>query len=144
MKRRRAREFALQILFQIDVTNSDYSDDLLEDFWKSTRENVDVKEFTRDIVFGTTRHIDTIDKVIKEWAEHWSMERMAIVDRSILRAAVYELLYRPDIPRTVIINEAIEIAKKYSTEDSASFINGILDKIQTADVKNHNAKNNNE
>ena len=130
MKRRRAREYALQILFQLDVTNSAFSNDLFEDFWDDIKENDDVKEFAKAIVIGTTKNIEHIDEIIKKTTEHWSIERMAIVDRSILRTAVYELLYRSDIPPKVIINEAIEISKKYSTEDSASFINGILDKIQ--------------
>jgi N utilization substance protein B len=135
MKRRRAREFALQILFQLDVTNSEHNDELFEDFWESISEDDDVKEFTHDIVVGTGKHLDAIDKVIREKAENWTIERMPIVDRSILRASVYEIMYRKDIPRTVIINEAIEIAKKYSTEDSASFINGILDKIHASNSK---------
>lgn len=130
MKRRRAREYALQILFQLDVTNSKLNDDLFENFWKDIKENDDVKEFANNIVIGTRKNITTIDKSIKKSAEHWSIERMAIVDRNILRAATYELLYRPDIPPSVIINEALEISKKYSSEDSSSFINGILDKIQ--------------
>jgi N utilization substance protein B len=130
MKRRRAREYALQILFQLDVTNNEFSNDLFEDFWENIKEDEDIKQFSKALVIGTTKNIEKIDEIIKKTTEHWSIERMAIVDRSILRTAVYELLYRSDIPPTVIINEAIEISKKYSTEDSASFINGILDKIQ--------------
>jgi N utilization substance protein B len=130
MKRRRAREYALQLLFQIDVTNTEFSDEVFEDFWEGIKEDNDIKEFTRDIVMGACKNLDKIDAIISKTARHWTIERMAIVDRSILRAATYELLYRADIPRKVIINEAIEISKKYSTEDSASFINGILDKIQ--------------
>jgi N utilization substance protein B len=130
MKRRRAREYALQILFQLDVTDSKSNDNLFKDFWESINEEDDVKKFADDIVRGTRENIDTIDEIIKKAAEHWTIDRMAVVDRNILRAATYELLYRPDIPPSVIINEAIEISKKYSTEDSASFINGILDKIQ--------------
>jgi N utilization substance protein B len=135
MKRRRAREYALQLLFQIDVTNTEFSDELFEDFWEGIKEDNDIKEFTRDLVVGTRKNLEEIDRIISETAKNWTIERMAIVDRSILRAATYELLYRADIPRKVIINEAIEISKKYSTEDSASFINGILDKIQRDNVK---------
>jgi len=129
MKRRRAREYALQILFQLDVTDSKSNDNLFEDFWENINEEDDVKEFAKDIVRGTRENIDTIDEIIKKAAEHWTIDRMAVVDRNILRAATYELLYRPDIPPSVTINEAIDISKKYSTEDSSSFINGILDKI---------------
>ena len=130
MKRRRAREYALQMLFQLDVTKNKISQDVLQDFWKNIKvDDEDVREFADDIVVGTREHIDEIDRVITGTAEHWSIDRIAIVDRNILRVATYELLYRHDIPPPVIMNEAIEIAKKFSTEDSASFINGILDKI---------------
>ncbi len=136
MKRRRAREYALQILFQLDVTNSEFSSDVLKAFWENTKEeDEDVREFTDDIVVGTRENIDQIDNEINITAEHWSVNRIAIVDRNILRAAAYELLYRADIPPSVVINEAIEISKKYSTGDSASFINGILDKIQKSKCK---------
>lgn len=135
MKRRRAREYALQLLFQLNLTGDELSEELLRDFWEGNDEETDVKDFTYSIVQGTREHIEVIDKIIDNAAEHWSMDRMAVVDRNILRAAAYELFYRPDIPPSVSINEAIEIAKKYSTEESASFINGILDKIQKSKVE---------
>lgn len=134
MKRRRAREYALQVLFQLDVTNNKFTDEALKNFWKNIKEDDDVKEFANDIVIGTRENIDSIDKIIKKTAEHWAIDRIAVVDRNILRAATYELLYRPDIPPSVVMNEAIEISKKFSTEDSASFINGILDKIQKSKI----------
>ncbi len=131
MKRRRAREYALQLLFQIDLTGNDLSEELLQEFWEGIIEDDDeVKNFTYNIVNGTTENIAKIDEIIKKAAEHWSISRMAVIDRNILRAATYELFFSPDIPPSVAINEAIEISKKYSTEDSSSFINGILDKIQ--------------
>jgi N utilization substance protein B len=130
MKRRRAREYALQLLFQLNVTGDALNDDLLNEFWEGSDEEPDIKEFTLDIVRGTIKHLEEIDTVIKEAAEHWSIDRMAVVDRNILRASTYELLHRPDIPSSVTINEAIEVSKKFSSEDSASFINGILDKIK--------------
>jgi transcription antitermination factor NusB len=129
MKRRRSREYALQILFQLDLTGSELNEDIWNEFWKGNDEDDDVKEFTRDIVASTKKHIAEIDEAIKKAAEHWSITRMAVIDRNILRAAAYELLYRKDIPPSVVMNEALEIAKKYSTEESAPFINGILDKI---------------
>ena len=137
MKRRRAREYALQVLFQLDVTNNKFTDEVLKNFWKNIKEDDDVKEFANDIVIGTRENIDSIDKIIKKTAEHWAINRIAVVDRNILRAAAYELLYRSDIPPSVVMNEAIEISKKFSTEDSASFINGILDKIQKSKLKNY-------
>lgn len=130
MKRRRAREYALQLLFQLNLTGDELSEEVLRDFWEGNDEEADVKDFTHSIVQGTCEHINALDKIINNAAEHWSLDRMAVVDRNILRAAAYELFYRPDIPPSVSINEAIEIAKKYSTEESASFINGILDKIK--------------
>jgi len=129
MKRRRSREYALQILFQLDLTGSELNEDVWSEFWKGNDEDDDVKEFTRDIVASTKKHIIEIDEAIKKAAQHWSITRMAVIDRNILRAAAYELLYRKDIPPSVVMNEALEIAKKYSTEESAPFINGILDNI---------------
>lgn len=120
----------MQLLFQLNLTGDELSEEVLRDFWEGNDEEADVKDFTYSIVQGTREHIDAIDKIINNAAEHWSMDRMAVVDRNILRAAAYELFYRPDIPPSVSINEAIEIAKKYSTEESASFINGILDRIK--------------
>ncbi len=120
----------MQLLFQLDLTGSELNEEILKEFWEGNNEDSDIKEFTYSIVIGTRENLNTIDKIIKNTAEHWSIDRMAIVDRNILRAATYELFYRTDIPFTVTINEAIEISKKYSTEDSAAFINGILDKIQ--------------
>lgn len=129
MKRRRSREYALQILFQLELANTPLNDDLLMEFWKDINEPEDVKAFTYSIVTETLKNLDKIDTLIIKAAQHWSLERMAVIDRNILRAATYELSFREDIPPSVAINEAIEIAKKYSTEDSASFINGILDRI---------------
>jgi len=126
MKRRRAREYALQALFQFEFTGREPD---LAAFWKDKGEERDVVEFANSIVRGTIRSLPEIDAVIAETAENWMMERMAAVDRNILRAAVFELLYCPQVPPVVAINEAIEIAKKYSTAQAAAFINGILDKI---------------
>ena len=130
MKRRRAREYALQILFQLELAGTELNDDLLKAFWKGiNHEPDDLKEFTQIIVHETLANLDKIDETIKKAAKNWSLERMAAIDRNILRAATYELSFREDIPASVTINEALEIAKKFSTEESASFINGILDRI---------------
>jgi len=129
MKRRIARECALQLLFQYDFTHKIPDKRELTEFWSIRNEPEDIRNFSEEIFFGTLRHIDEIDRVISRIAEHWHLERMAAVDRNILRLATYELLYRPDIPIKVTINEAIEIAKKYSSEESPSFINGILDRV---------------
>lgn len=119
----------MQLLFQLDITKNKLNDKQFEGFWEDIREDNDIKEFADNLVSGTRENIAAIDETIKKAAEHWSIDRMAVIDRNILRFATYELLYRTDIPPLVTINEALEISKKYSTEDSASFINGILDKI---------------
>ncbi len=129
MKRRKAREYVLQFLFQSDFRDKNHRKNNLKQFWADKEKDPEVTKFASDIIEGTLSTLDEIDSVIKKAAEHWVLQRMAAVDRNILRFAVYELLYRKDIPPAVTINEAIEIAKKYSTSESASFINGILDKI---------------
>ncbi|GBE41759.1 hypothetical protein BMS3Bbin09_01667 [bacterium BMS3Bbin09] len=136
MKRRRSREYALQILFQLELTGAELNDDILIEFWKGIdNEPDDLKDFAHRIVRETLVNRDKIDEIIIKAAQNWSLERMAVIDRNILRAATYELFFRKDIPNSVAINEAIEIAKKFSTEESASFINGILDKIANKSKK---------
>ena len=129
MQRRKAREYVLQILFRLDFTEKRIDSKDLEEFWADKKEHLDVKNFTEDLVRGTLDQIDHIDTMIEKFTENWRLKRMAAVDRNILRFAVYELLYRKDIPPAVTINEALEIAKKFSSTESAPFINGILDKI---------------
>lgn len=141
MKRRDAREYALQFLYRIDfiIISAENSNktkgisnikDSLEVFWPDTAEkDPDIKAFAEDIILGTIKNLKEIDPLIQKIAEKWKISRMASIDRNILRFAAYELLFRKDIPAAVTINEAIEIAKKYSTAESAAFINGILDKI---------------
>ncbi|MBU0566615.1 transcription antitermination factor NusB, partial [bacterium] len=90
----------------------------------------EVKEFAKRLIEGTAKNIETIDELIKNQAKNWQFSRLAYVDRNILRFSIFELLYCPDIPKAVTINEAIELAKTYSTADSPKFINGILDKIK--------------
>lgn len=129
MKRRKAREYALQILFQVDFTKKRIDSKDLEEFWSGKKESRSVKEFTEDLVRGTLNSIDEIDAMIERVTENWLLKRMAAVDRNILRFAAYEILYRKDIPSAVTINEAIEIAKKFSSAESAPFINGVLDRL---------------
>lgn len=129
MKRRKAREYALQILFQADFTERTIDRKDLEDFWSEKKESRDVREFTEDLVKGTLNRLDEIDVMIEKVTEHWLLKRMAAVDRNILRFAAYEILFRGDIPSAVTINEAIEIAKKYSSKEAAPFLNGVLDRL---------------
>jgi N utilization substance protein B len=129
MKRRRAREYALQILFQLDVRKEKPSATVFKRFWEEHSPDDEVKTFTEEIVKGTHKNVEKINKQIHACAKNWSLDRMATVDRNVLRMAVYEILYRVDIPASVTINEAIEIAKKYGTDDSGAFVNGILDSV---------------
>lgn len=135
MKRRKAREYVLQFLYGIEFTeignlNSEELKDRLNRFWKATKEkDRDIKEFAAKIIIGTLANFQDIDLTIQSAAKNWKLDRMASIDRNILRFATYELIYEKDIPPAVTINEAIELAKIFSTLESASFINGILDKI---------------
>jgi len=135
MNRRKAREYALQMLFQHDFVGDRSGLEPAGDPWHDKKANEDLRKFARELVSGTLNHLEEIDRVVQEAAEHWKMERMAAVDRNILRFAVYEIMYRTDIPSAVTINEALEIAKKYSSLESVSFINGLLDKIAHAHGK---------
>lgn len=129
MNRRKAREYALQMLFQSEFAGKEKGITYPEDLLPPAKEKEGMKKFVEDLVTGTTRNIGEIDRVIQETAENWDLNRMAAVDRNILRLAIYEILYRDDIPPAVTINEALEIAKKFSSLESVPFINGLLDKI---------------
>ena len=122
--RRKAREKALQILFQLDFRDDDI-DTIRREFWSGSRAGQKVREFADKLVMGTYANRETIDNLIRSTVEHWSMDRLASVDRAILRCATY----MPELPPKVTIHEAIEIAKTFGTDESGRFINGILDKI---------------
>ncbi len=129
--RRKARECALQMLFAADITKLS-GDAVTRNFWIELGEpEIDeaTREFSVKLALGTLREIEIVDDRIRTRAEHWRIERMAIVDRNVLRLAVYEFLYE-DTPHTVIINEALEIARRFSTFEATQFINGILDAIK--------------
>lgn len=127
MKRRKAREYALQMLYQAEFSGGPPESRL---FWREHEDAPpEVREFAEGIVRGTLAHLAELDGVIQETAEHWVLDRMPAVDRNLLRAAAYELLHRPDVPTAVVINEALEIGKKFSSAEAAAFINGILDRI---------------
>ena len=129
-KRTQAREYALQLLYEYDIIK-----DLPENltfFWSRQEEPVDeeVRGFTEELVQGTVRYLKDIDKKVSGYAANWNLNRMAVVDRNVLRLGSFELLYLKDIPAKVSINEAVDLAKKYSGEDSGKFVNGILDRIK--------------
>lgn len=127
--RRKARKKALQILFQLDFRDDDI-ETICNEFWSENRVGDKVREFAEKLAKGAYANRENIDRLIGSTVEHWSMKRLASVDRAILRCATYELLYMPDIPPKVTINEAVEIAKTFGTEESSGFINGVLDKIR--------------
>jgi len=132
-KRTLSREFALQILYQMDICRLNFQE-AMENFSQAhEQDNLsdEVKSFTSELVQGTAENLGEIDKKISHYAANWELKRMAFIDRNILRLGSYELIFREDIPPKVAINEAVELAKKYSGPESAKFVNGILDKIKT-------------
>ena len=117
------------MLFQWDVTR-DALDQIISNFFENYDEPQAVIEFARLLVTRTVEHVEEIDSLIKRHAEHWRLDRMATVDRNVLRLATQEFLYDKETPKSVIINEAIEIARRFSSQESPQFINGILDSIK--------------
>jgi N utilization substance protein B len=152
--RREARERAVQFLFQHDLNQPADLEEALRVFWESQRaaalaeekgaarwgqavelppptaEEAAIRAFAEPLIRGALQHAAEIDAEIKKHAKNWDIHRMAVVDRNILRLAIYEMLHREDIPPIVSINEAVDIAKRFSTEESGKFVNGILDKVK--------------
>jgi N utilization substance protein B len=128
-RRRKAREIALQFLYQLDVRGAADPAPYEAEFWAQRAPDRDTQAYARTLVSGTKANQPKIDQLITQIAEHWDLERMAVVDRNILRLAVFELLWQPDVPPKVAINEAIEIAKKFGAQESSRFINGVLDRV---------------
>jgi transcription antitermination protein NusB len=126
--RRKARELALQMLFQYDMSGN-HPDEIVETFEELQKSKPNTRQFATKIFRGTVDHMGEIDRMIQDQAENWRLSRMAGVDRNIIRMSIYELLHEGDTPKLVIIDEAIEIAKRYGTLKSPQFINGILDGI---------------
>ncbi len=128
-KRTQGRECALQILYQLEM-NPGPLEDLITSFWKENPPAAEeVKKFAESLVHGCLEHQEELDRIIVKATEHWQLGRMAVIDRNILRFATYELLFLEDIPPKVTINEAVNLAKKFSQEESGKFVNGVLDKI---------------
>lgn len=139
MSRRLARESAIQFLFSTDFNRNENLDDMLKDFYESrdgasedmpqdSLSRNDIR-FAEEIIRGTIENLEKIDGLIQANTTGWTKDRIAKVDLAILRLALYEILFREDIPGSVAINEAIELAKKYSTDESGGFVNGVLGKI---------------
>ncbi len=127
--RRQSRIVAMQILYQIQLTAAPVPI-VIERFWQGQDTSPELRPFALELVEGTTAHLEAIDTLLQDTSKNWKLHRMPIVDLSILRCATYEILYLDDIDPATSINEAIEIAKSYSTPDSPKFINGVLDNIQ--------------
>ncbi len=132
--RRVSRELALQVLFPIDLVNANLEESL-KFIWEMYHPNQEIWDFTLSLVEGVMLNLTEINTIIKEHTDNWSLERINHIDRNILRIAIFEILYREDIPRSVSINEAIELAKKYGTENSFIFVNGILGKVNKSIFK---------
>ena len=129
-KRRLARELAVQFLYQCDLSGGSI-EETLPLFWETQSEVNDTgRRFAEELIRGVVEHRAAIDEKISKYTENWDLPRIAAVDRNILRLAIYEMLYRDDIPPVVSINEAVDIAKKFSTHESGAFVNGILDRLK--------------
>ena len=126
--RRKARECALQILYALDLNPQPVAD-FLHVYWDLNPSKEEVREYTSNLVEGTLKKRKEIDSLISTHSSHWKIDRMPVTDRNILRLATYEMIQEASVPHKVIINEAIEIAKKFGTTDSSIFINGVLDSI---------------
>jgi len=130
-RRRQSREAALKLLYALDITRADVKE-VVRTPWAEALMSDNIRDFTTTLVTGVIRCRDEIDAFIQECSTNWSLERIGLVERNILRFAIYELCFLPDIPPNVTINEAVEVAKKYGTQEAPAFINGILDRIKHA------------
>lgn len=125
MKRREAREKSLQALYQIDIANSN-----AEEAMESVLDGAPTDEYFKKLVMGITENREQIDVMIRDNLENWTLERLANIDRNLLRIAVYEMVHSEDVPVSVAMNEAIEIAKKFGDDQSSSFVNAVLSKVK--------------
>jgi N utilization substance protein B len=131
LSRSRCRELALQFLYQAEFSGQRRAAEVAI-FWQHFRKGDKTPGYLLELVEGVAAHLEELDAQISRHSEHWRLERMAAVDRNLLRLASYELLYQRQIPPKVVINEAVELAKVYGSEDSGAFVNGILDRIRLA------------
>ena len=127
--RRKGRELALQMLYQADASGAPMREVALQ-FWSDRPVPEDLRRFAERLALGTADALPAIDALLVESLEHWRLDRLALVDRNILRLATYEFLHEPETPRIVVIDEAIEVAKRFGGEESGQFVNGILDALR--------------
>jgi len=130
VSRSRCREWALQILYQAEYRG--HREGEAARFWRHFEGGDKVPAYLVKLVEGVAAHQEELDALIRQYSEHWRLERMAAVDRNVLRLALFELKYQPTIPAKVVINEAVELAKRYGSEESGAFVNGILDRVREA------------
>lgn len=116
-------------------------EDVFAFYLEEEKPNAEASQFVKKVFFGVSEHLKTLDKLIRDAAKNWKLGRIAVVDKNILRMALYEMMYCSDIPEVVSINEAVDIAKKYSTADSGKFVNGLLDKIKDELAQKRSSKN---
>jgi N utilization substance protein B len=133
-KRRKSRECALQVLFQLNITKQE-AIKALSQFQEHFSSDGEADEFLKRLVLGVLEHRQELDRLIEQYSENWRFDRINIIERNILRMALFELLYCEEIPPKVTINEAIDLGKRYGSGDSGGFINGILDRIQNEVVR---------
>ncbi len=127
-KRTQARELALKCLFQMDIAKDSLAESL-DNFWLQLEEGAEIKKYANILIKGVFEYKTQVDLLIKKHARNWQISRMAVVDRNILRIAIFELIFQNEVPPKVAINEAVELAKKYGDAESSKFVNGILDKV---------------
>jgi len=127
--RRKSREFALQVLYQLNISKQDPLTALTQ-FREHFLSDGEADAFQNRLVLGVLEHCSELDQLIERYSENWRLDRINLIERNILRMAIFELLFCEEIPPKVTINEAIDLGKRYGSEDSGSFINGILDRIQ--------------
>ncbi len=123
-----AREAALQMLFALDATGLG-ADEVIRDYWREMPGDAEGRSYADLLVRGVAAELTSTDALIRAASTNWRLERMNRVDRNLLRLGAYELAHRPEIPRAVILDEAVEIAKRYGTDDSSAFVNGVLDRV---------------
>ncbi len=133
-RRRKSRESALQVLYQLNITRQDATTALAR-FQEHFLSQGEADDFLNRLVLGVLEHFSELDRLIAKYSENWRLDRINTIDRNILRIALFELLYCEEIPPKVTINEAIDLGKRFGSEDSGSFINGILDRIQNEAVR---------
>ena len=138
--RRAARECALQMMYELDVGKHSM-DEILRTYWLMNEHPPKVREFAELLFRGTVKQLKEIDAVIQQHTKNWRLGRMAAVDRNVIRLAVFEFLSGGKTPETVVINEALEVARKFSTQESAQFVNGILDSIKTELIEKRRRSN---